>query len=65
MLQNPHEHWGYNFCDLLFERVFVIQKWNSKLMFLFWVCLFYDILVNAFYFHEYLYTFKLVKCDLM
>ena len=34
-------------------------------MLYFYYVLFYRILVNAFYFHKYLYTLKVIKCDWM
>ena len=39
------------------KRSFVIMKWRLYL-----VCLGYNILVNAFYFHKYSYIFELIKC---
>ena len=45
-----------------FERVFVILRWNLNCV-LFWLCLFYNIIVNAFYFHNYSYKFKKMNYD--
>ena len=45
-----------------FKGSFVSLKWNLYIV-LFLVFLFYDTLVNAFYFHKHSYIYELIKLN--